>query len=162
MKVYLVTKGDYSDYRIEAVFSTKEKAEEYVRIYCPEGTTEEYSVDDESIYNGFPHGLATWWVTMAEDGRIDKTYHLGVPRIDWAYDTWRFIRHRTDEIQSGLKCYINAQPTYGPWMLDMTVLARDEKHAIKIVNEKRAQLIAANLWGRNPEVAGGPSGEVGR
>lgn len=27
-KIYIVTSGDYSDYRIDAVFTTKEKAEE--------------------------------------------------------------------------------------------------------------------------------------
>lgn len=31
-KVYIVTSGDYSDYAIEAVFSTREKAEEFVSV----------------------------------------------------------------------------------------------------------------------------------
>lgn len=30
-KVYIVTEGDYSDYQIEACFTTKEKAEEYIK-----------------------------------------------------------------------------------------------------------------------------------
>ena len=30
-KVYIVTDGDYSDYRIVAVFSTEEKAKEYIQ-----------------------------------------------------------------------------------------------------------------------------------
>ena len=29
-KVYVVTAGEYSDYRIEGVFSSREKAEEYI------------------------------------------------------------------------------------------------------------------------------------
>lgn len=29
MKVYVVTSGEYSDYRVDAIFSTKEKAQEY-------------------------------------------------------------------------------------------------------------------------------------
>ena len=33
-----------------------------------------------------------------------------------------------------------------PDCLNATVLARNEKHAIKIVNEKRAQIIAAGEW----------------
>lgn len=36
MKVYVVTYGEYSDYGIEAVFSTKEKAQEYINIACTE------------------------------------------------------------------------------------------------------------------------------
>ncbi len=31
MKVYIVTTGNYEDYIIEAVFSTEEKAKEYVK-----------------------------------------------------------------------------------------------------------------------------------
>lgn len=30
MKVFIVTEGEYSDYQIKAVFSTKEKAEKYI------------------------------------------------------------------------------------------------------------------------------------
>lgn len=30
-KVYIVTEGEYSDYRIEACFSTKKKAQEYIK-----------------------------------------------------------------------------------------------------------------------------------
>lgn len=30
-KIYIVTSGDYSDYRVNAVFSTREKAEEYIQ-----------------------------------------------------------------------------------------------------------------------------------
>ena len=32
-KVYVVTEGEYSDYHIEACFSTKEKAQEFIKSY---------------------------------------------------------------------------------------------------------------------------------
>lgn len=58
-KVFIVTSGTYSDYDIKAVFSTREKAEEYINA---KGTdyaweVEEWDVDEEStechdaIYN---------------------------------------------------------------------------------------------------------------
>lgn len=48
-KVFIVTSGCYSDYQIEAVFSTNEKAEEYIdsHRYPDEFRIEEYCIDDE-------------------------------------------------------------------------------------------------------------------
>jgi len=50
MKVYIVTSGSYSDYHIEAVFSTKEKAEEYIQNNCDDDVNEieEYEMDEKS------------------------------------------------------------------------------------------------------------------
>lgn len=60
-KVYVVTSGCYSDYHIEAVFSSKEKAELYVAvhhdhnikniIYYDNVFIEEYTISD-SLING--------------------------------------------------------------------------------------------------------------
>lgn len=46
-KVYIVTEGEYSDYGIEAVFSTKEKANEYVQQHGSDCRIEEYDIDQE-------------------------------------------------------------------------------------------------------------------
>lgn len=54
-KVFLVSSGDYSDYRIVAVFSTEAKAEEYIRVRneleqwsCNEGP-DEWEVDSIQV-----------------------------------------------------------------------------------------------------------------
>ena len=51
MKVYIVTSGIYSDYQIEAVFSTEEKAKAYIDIYgnYDNRQIEIYDMDIESI-----------------------------------------------------------------------------------------------------------------
>lgn len=46
-KIYIVTSGEYSDYSIDAVFSTKKKAEEYIQQYGTDYTIEEYDLDKE-------------------------------------------------------------------------------------------------------------------
>ena len=48
-KAFIVTSGCYSDYQIERVFSTNEKAEEYIdsQRYPNEFRIEEYCIDDE-------------------------------------------------------------------------------------------------------------------
>ena len=48
-KVYIVTSGEYSDYAIEAVFSTIEKAKEYVDAHGSDYRVEEYPVDDTPV-----------------------------------------------------------------------------------------------------------------
>ena len=50
-KIYIVTSGEYSDYQINAVFSTGEKAEEYVDAYGSDYRIEEYPVDDTPVEN---------------------------------------------------------------------------------------------------------------
>lgn len=46
-KIYIVTSGDYFDYSIDAIFSTKEKAEEYVQQYGTNYHIEDYGIDEE-------------------------------------------------------------------------------------------------------------------
>lgn len=48
-KVYIVTSGEYSDYTIEVVFSTRKKAKEYVDAYGSDYRIEEYPVDDTPV-----------------------------------------------------------------------------------------------------------------
>ena len=46
-KIYIVTSGEYSDYHIEAVFTTKEKAVDYVEQHGTDYNIEEYDLDEE-------------------------------------------------------------------------------------------------------------------
>lgn len=63
-KVYIVTSGEYSDYHICKVFSTKEKADEYVDARGSEYSIEEWEVDKE-----FDRGARIWEVSMSADGK---------------------------------------------------------------------------------------------
>ena len=46
-KIYIVTSGEYSDYGINAVFTTKEKAVEYMEQHETNYNIEEYNLDEE-------------------------------------------------------------------------------------------------------------------
>lgn len=48
-KVYIVTSGDYSDYHIERVFQSKEKAEAYVKARNNIPKIETYELSDDNI-----------------------------------------------------------------------------------------------------------------
>lgn len=128
MKVYLVTSGNYSEYRVEAIYSTQEAAEKHVALLnAPETcsvedpTVEEVEVD--AFAAGVARGLLLWCVLMHRDGDgfaelTDELERLG--------------RH-------------NFTPHQDPSM-EYVCWARDEQHAIKIANEHRAQLIALGQW----------------
>lgn len=65
-KVYIVTCGDYSDYTIENVFSTKELAEEYINRVS---TYDDYRVEEYELDLELPKPeLTTWtiWLSLKD------------------------------------------------------------------------------------------------
>lgn len=80
MKVYIVTGGDYSDYHISAVFSTRTDAENYCSACSGEWWTprvEEWPLDSLSVDTGMkfyfgrvnPENGAVFDVSEASNGR---------------------------------------------------------------------------------------------
>jgi hypothetical protein len=61
-KIYIVTSGEYSDYNIDAVFSTREKAEEYIQQHGTQYQIEPHGVDEEVKKNN-----NIWWIDMRLD-----------------------------------------------------------------------------------------------
>ena len=122
-KVYLVTDGDYSDYRVLGVYSSMEKAEHAKLLYAADNDVEEYELDavPES-----PPGLLAYVVIMELSGDVS---------------------HMWQESVKGFKSRWHPGDPYGSapvaWF---RIWARDEQHAVKIANEWRAQIIAMGLW----------------
>lgn len=56
-KVYVVTEGEYSDYRILGVFSTEDLAKEYCGDFC---TIEEYELDAAGKEEKFVQSYLAW------------------------------------------------------------------------------------------------------
>lgn len=70
-KVYIVTSGDYSDYTINAIFSTRDKAEEYVDTHGSDYRVEEYPVDDAEVKKN----ESIWLVSVNwETGKVISAY----------------------------------------------------------------------------------------
>ena len=126
-KIYLVSDGDYSDYSVCGVFSTEEKANQFIKHFKM-GEIEEYELDPipDNVYK---ENKKLFFVRMQRNGKVDNIY-----KIEPHYFQPPEFRKNTFEPESELFIYV--------W-------ANDQKHAIKIVNEKRTQLIANNLWGKN-------------
>jgi len=131
-EVYIVVDGHYSDYRIEAVFSTKELAQGYIDIYNKaskwrgDKRIEEYNLDKPEKLE---LGLA---VRMAKDGRVAEV-SLAVIK---------------DNNNVGFKFFDLDTPINLGWI----VATKDKERAIKVVNEKRTQILALGIWGDDAKV----------
>jgi hypothetical protein len=133
-KVYVVTAGVYSDYHILAVFSNRESAEKYKEKYEK---------------------------NVREDARIEE-YMLDSPEDEWIVTTVAMDKEgnvidvvkseNTEPEKIGFQgfehLYGGKEITYFQW----GVVTDDEKRAIKVANEKRAIILANNLWGKEDEV----------
>lgn len=73
MKVYIVTYGEYSGYAIDAVFTTREKADEYVQFHGTEYRVEEFETDQE-----FKKETKVWNVTInTQSGKMASSAPCG-------------------------------------------------------------------------------------
>lgn len=123
-KVFVVTSGCYSDYRIAAVFSTEAGANEYI-----EASKDDHSeFNDVEIYNldeFTPRaGFRTYRIAMREDGS--------------------YVARSSPGPETSTTCL---SFTYqGVWELILTRYVESEQHAVKIANEIRAQRIATLGW----------------
>ena len=123
MDVYVVTKGDYSDYHIVGVYSSKELAD-LAHKNLNADDIETWKLDEHMGEKG---GLLLYNVIMDRHGNtkgLSRQSNLEEPQHDW-------------------------YPYYGADQYQMVfpVWAKDASHAVKIANERRIQLIASGTWG---------------
>jgi hypothetical protein len=126
-KVYIVTSGDYSGYGIDAVFSTREVARQYITLMGGE-YVEEWDLD--AHLDKYSRGLLPWRVIMERDG---KSRSSSRESVDLANQNDTRLTH-----------YLGVPE--GVYTMITYMWAKDEEHAVKIANERRAQLIARNQW----------------
>lgn len=132
--IYVVTKGEYSDYHIESVFDSKEKAGDFADYI--DGTVEKYELNriDDKTKRYYEEGIWFYNVVITKEGRakiIGKSSksnsEYGGNRLDHAYIG-------------------NCRALDNEEALFIWVLAKGEEGAIKIANEYRVQIIALNLF----------------
>lgn len=132
--IYIVTSGSYSDYGINAVFSTKELAQKYIDAFEKQ-SFEGFDIEEWEL-NPFATDLSKgrkpFNILMDIDGNVEKIE---------SKPSYFFFNERIS--------YINAHQAY--WnnekdLLQIAIFANDETHAVKIANEKRTQIIALNRW----------------
>jgi hypothetical protein len=131
-KIWGVSKGEYSDYRVVAIFSTRKMAQayldEYNKIQFNQGNLQEFYFDPD------PPELVTFVeVNIAKGGDVIKASgpHMG-PSDSIGFRSYHpFHPYRHGECSS-------------MWW---NVRTDSMERAIKVANEKRAMLIDADAWG---------------
>lgn len=127
-KVFIVTTGEYSDYRIVGVFSSREKALEFCPAAASDAETkiEEYAMDiiDRDAADG-------------EEGTLQTTYRVYLKLDSGDLD----IEDHRDEIHPAGWCQASSTsvPQYGTanrvTVLGESTISRD--HALKLAAEHR-------------------------
>ena len=103
-KIYIVTSGDYSDYTIEAVFSTKEKAEEYVQQHGTNYRIEDYDIDEE-----VKKETKIWCVKMSFDNFEVSECRSWFLVDEWCYHTKDTFEYYLDwKKEEYIRLYIEA------------------------------------------------------
>lgn len=124
-KVYLVSDGEYSDYRIMQAFSTRELAQEYVNE-CG-GDIEEYLLDVN-----WREGIKNY-----KRGYLPFNIIYNISDNDYVATEWKYSTGDN---------YVNyCLPSGDDKTWTIRCLAKDGQHAVKIANERISQIKALNL-----------------
>ncbi len=115
MKVWVATRGEYSDYQVVGAFSTKELAERMNSLLSDMNPPLEVEVDEP--LTKLDAGYRKYHVLMEKAGNVLSQHVESDLNADWEW-----VR--------------NADETFH-WQ----GWAKDEQHAIKIANERRTQAI---------------------
>ena len=119
-KVYIVTDGDYSDYHIVAVFSTEEKAKEYIQTTGKGDDYVEYEVDVP-----YERKDRVWRIDMRiSDHKV--THYCREDYYDNLEDCIRL--RRVSDMRGDI--------------MSLWVKADTSERAIKIANERIGQVLA--------------------
>jgi len=133
-KIYILTEGSYSDYHIVGVAEDKETAELLSEKW--DCGIEEYNIntieDAKYIQN-----KTLYEVTMWKNGNSEVKKD--------SYGTSDAYPEPTFRIWGGVCCGIET-------IVDINCWADSPEHAVKIANEKRAELIATGRWDEEEKV----------
>jgi superfamily II DNA or RNA helicase len=114
MKVYVITKGAYSDYHIVAVVLDKTRAEEIVKAVSNPG-----------------------WSFGFGEARIEE-YDTDTFATQYAYDVY----YRSKRWYADIDEYADHQSNHVYNDHSFLVFAKDKDHAIKIAQDMRAEYLA--------------------
>jgi len=135
--IWVIEQGCYSDYRVVGVFTSKENADIMAdAINASDDTYDKATVAEwplDPAVDELRQGYQPYIVHMRADGTTERLQKWSVSayQLGGSVEIWR----RTQE------------PAYQgkgiPDLIIATVWAEDEDHAVKIVNEHRARLMAS-------------------
>ena len=134
MKVWLVSVGEYSDYRVLYVFDENHRIEAAEAAELIGGRVEEDAVELNSFLpDKPPAGMRFFSFQMNKSGDADQWFESCLLTENGGLRKSKYfvLTHKMDPIER--KSY---------WRLYVYLYARDKQHAVKIANEIRVQILA--------------------
>lgn len=128
MNIWVVSVGEYSNYNVCGLFDDehKGKAEEFAERI--RGRVEDEPLILNPEHQEPPPGQTFFIFHMEKDGTTKVISEDSILTSDGALHNSSYSVHHID----------------GDWFMVVRVYARDEKHAVKIANEVRTQILAGD------------------
>ena len=134
MKVFMVTAGGYSDYHVEGIFSTREKAQEYI----------DFMLNQEEYFN----------FNDIDEIEVDNKYNFFIRDQHQTFTFYMDIDGNTNHSSASLDVSCRDENMYAhEYMLAgvqepilFIIKSKTLEHAINIANQKRIELISNNLF----------------
>ena len=123
MKVYLVTTGSYSDYRVVAVAETLEIAEKVKARFNNANDIEVFDTDEALKISNRPEPKIIYYISFMEDGAINSIAKFLDKKNDEEPKEQKIIKYKWGELM---------------WKGH----AKDKEHAIKLATERRIIFLA--------------------
>ena len=138
--VFLVTAGDYSDYRLIACFTTNRKAQAFIDAvddkHVEFNDIEVRELNPDTV-NMLSNGYSIWLIQMLKNGNTERVEKLDCNVYNAVCERLTMWRRSTAPAYIGKNI---------PDIMMFNIWAKDKTSAVKIANEKRAQMIANNEW----------------
>ncbi len=135
-KVYVVTSGEYSDYRIRGIFTTEEAANQYAAAV--HGSVEEWDVDTINLKVGYLYYRVYMGLHTGETYEIHQTEYQDSEMED---TITKYCKREGGEAFYDWLSRVEASPER---VYFAHVWALSEIHAVKIANERRTYYLATS------------------
>jgi hypothetical protein len=135
---WVIEQGEYSDYRVVGVFTSRENAERIAEKINGDRTYDLATVDEWLLDPGIQalnQGHHRYHVLMLRDGTTES--------VEREVSPW-FLSNLVSEFFIWSRS--TAPAPHLPDALRASVWAGSDAHAVKVVNERRLQMIASGEW----------------
>jgi hypothetical protein len=137
--IYVVTSGSYSDYGINAMFSTRELAQEYIdkAIAAKDADGEEYNVS--GVYWAGDAQIEEWSLDEQRDAAVTTKWRVGMLLDDGSVPEGPYEQKEFESVskESVVEQYDANVPCYSNRPIVRVISYKSAEHALKLAAEQR-------------------------